>query len=113
MSIDPSRLTSASFIFPIPPRYSAIVSEYVTKFVENPCCSDPVLLVLTTSRKTPNLVESYPENMMSLVPSLSTSTTSMEFDIDWGSIFDNVESKIKDHIYPIKCPMPKCLGEVT
>ena len=86
MSIDPSRLTSASFIFPIPPRYSAIVSEYVTKFVENPCCSDPVLFVLITSRKTPNLVESYPENMMSLVPSLSTSATSMEFDIDWGSI---------------------------
>ena len=101
MSIDPSRLTSASFIFPIPPRYSAIVSEYVTKFVENPCCSDPVLLVLITSRKTPNLVESYPENMMSLVPSLSTSATSMEFDIDWGSMFDNVESKIKG-----SCAMP-------
>ena len=45
-----------------------------------------------TSMNNPKRVESYPDIMISLYPSPSTSAIPMEFAIDCGRAFDNEES---------------------
>ena len=84
ISIYPSLFMSAKSILPTPPTCWAIESGNVTRLDWENMEITPSVFMPNTSKKIPNLVESYPLRIMSLILSLFTSVISILFDNDWG-----------------------------